>query len=131
MNVDLGTILEEELDILNAAVNLCEPTEVDGQGVLVTCVNGVRTWQVTSKDFGITIRGDKHQFDGNFVIPGRLINGAASFGVRTTSSRAHQHRIRKSEFQSFLAIHRMSRHITFPQCKNSKERIFLCQSLGV
>ena len=80
MNVDLGTILEEELDILNAAVNLCEPTEVDGQGVLVTCVNGVRTWQVTSKDFGITIRGDKHQFDGNFVLPGRLINGAASFG---------------------------------------------------
>lgn len=49
MNVHLGTILEEELDILNAAVNLCEPTEVDGQGVLVTCVNGVRTWRVTSK----------------------------------------------------------------------------------
>ena len=33
MNVHLGTILEEELDLLNAAVNICGPSEVDGEGI--------------------------------------------------------------------------------------------------
>ena len=80
MNADLGTIPEPELDLLNCAVRICEPTEKDGQGVLVTCIDGVRTWQVSEREYSITIRGDQQNFTGTYIVPGRLIKGAASFG---------------------------------------------------
>ena len=80
MNADLGTIPEEELDLLNCAVRICEPTENEGQGVLVTCIDGVRTWQVSEREYSITVRGEKQNFTGTYLIPGRLIKGAASFG---------------------------------------------------
>ncbi len=80
MNADIGTIPESELDLLNCAVRICEPTEKEGQGVLVTCIDGVRTWQVSDREYSITIRGEQQNFIGNYLIPGRLIKGAAYFG---------------------------------------------------
>ena len=80
MNADVGTIPESELDLLNCAVRICEPTDNDGQGVLVTCIDGVRTWQVSDREYSITIRGEQQKFTGTYLIPGRLIKGAASFG---------------------------------------------------
>ena len=47
MNADIGTIPESELDLLNCAVRICEPTEKEGQGVLVSFDH---CWIVNVKD---------------------------------------------------------------------------------
>ncbi len=80
MKIDIGAIPEGELDLLRSAVRLVQPTEDKGLGVLVTCVDGVRTWQLNLDDMWITIQGEQHSFEGTYVIPGRLLIGSASFG---------------------------------------------------
>ncbi len=80
MTIDIGTIPESELDLLVSAVRFVEPSEENGFGLLVTCVDGIRTWQMNMNDMWVTIRGEKHSFEGVFVIPGRLFVGSAAFG---------------------------------------------------
>jgi hypothetical protein len=59
-----------------SAIRMSVLEEDKGRGVLVTCVNGMRTWQMNSDDTWITIPGDHHSFEGSFQIPGRLILSA-------------------------------------------------------
>ena len=80
MTIDIGVIPESELDLLVSAVRFVEPSEENGFGLLVTCVDGIRTWQMNMYDMWVTIRGEKHSFEGSFVIPGRLYVGSAAFG---------------------------------------------------
>jgi len=80
MRVDIGSIPKSELDLILSVVRVVGPEEEHGQGVLVTCNSGTRTWQMAKSDLWITIRGDQHSFDGTYIIPGRIFVGAASFG---------------------------------------------------
>ena len=76
MKVNIGDISESELDIVVSAIRLSVLEEDKGRGVFVTCINGVRTWQMNSEDTWITIPGEHHSFDGSYAIPGRLILSA-------------------------------------------------------
>ena len=76
MKVNLGDISESELDLVVSAIRLSVLEEDKGRGVFVTCINGVRTWQMNSEDTWITIPGEHHSFDGSYAIPGRLILSA-------------------------------------------------------
>ena len=78
MKVNLGDISEAELDLVMSAIRLSVLEEDKGRGVLVTCINGMRTWQMNSEDTWITIPGEHHSFEGSYQIPGRLILSAYS-----------------------------------------------------
>jgi len=57
MKVNIGDIPESELDLVMSAVRMSVLEEDKGRGILVTCINGVRTWQMNSSDTWITIPG--------------------------------------------------------------------------
>ncbi len=78
MKVNIGDIPESELDLVMSAVRMSVLEEDKGRGILVTCINGVRTWQMNSNDTWITIPGENHQFEGSYLIPGRLLISAFS-----------------------------------------------------
>jgi len=78
MKVNIGDIPESELDLVMSAVRMSVLEEDKGRGILVTCINGVRTWQMNSSDTWITIPGENHQFEGSYLIPGRLLISAFS-----------------------------------------------------
>ena len=78
MKANLGDISESELDLVMSAIRMSVLEEDKGRGVLVTCVKGVRTWQMNSDDTWITIPGEHHFFEGSYQIPGRLILSAYS-----------------------------------------------------
>ncbi|MEN9746979.1 MAG: hypothetical protein RL729_1451, partial [Actinomycetota bacterium] len=48
MKVNIGDISEAELDLVMSAIRLSVLEEDKGRGVLVTCINGMRTWQMNS-----------------------------------------------------------------------------------
>jgi len=50
MKVNIGDISESELDLVMSAIRMSVLEEDKGRGVLVTCVNGMRTWQMNSDD---------------------------------------------------------------------------------
>jgi len=72
VKVNIGDISESELDLVMSAIRLSVLEEDKGRGVLVTCINGMRTWQMNSEDTWITIPGEHHSFEGSYQIPGRL-----------------------------------------------------------
>lgn len=78
MKVDIGNISESELDLVMSAIRLSVLEEDKGRGVLVSCINGSRTWQMSSDDTWVTIPGEQHSFEGTFQIPGRLFLSAYS-----------------------------------------------------
>lgn len=65
MKVNIGDISESELDLVMSAIRMSVLEEDKGRGVLVTCVNGMRTWQMNSDDTWITIPGDHHSLKGH------------------------------------------------------------------
>lgn len=73
----LGSIPEDEIDAVLSHIYAFQPTEERGQGVLVTCIDGHRTWQLASDDVCATIRGGRHRFDGSYLLPGRAIAAAS------------------------------------------------------
>lgn len=76
MKVNIGDISESEIDLVMSAIRLSVLEEDKGRGVLVTCIDGMRTWQMNSEDTWITIPGEHHSFQGSYQIPGRLILSA-------------------------------------------------------
>jgi hypothetical protein len=76
MIVELGELGDDELHHLYSAIRIFEPKEEDEQGVLLTCIDGRRVWQLGSDDAIMTIVGDEQEFEGDYHIPGRLISGA-------------------------------------------------------
>ena len=72
----LGTIPEREMAAVLSHLASFNPTEEYGEGVLLTCVDGRRTWQLTSDDVCATIRGGRHSFTGTYVLPGRVVVAA-------------------------------------------------------
>ncbi len=64
MKVNIGDISESELDLVMSAIRMSVLEEDKGRGVLVTCVNGMRTWQMNSDDTWITIQRENHLFEG-------------------------------------------------------------------
>jgi len=73
----LGAIPEDEIDAVLSHIHAFQPTEEHGQGVLVTCIDGHRIWQLANDDVCATIRGGRHKFDGSFLLPGRAIAAAS------------------------------------------------------
>ena len=73
----LGSIHEDEIDSVLSHIHAFQPTEEHGQGVLVSCVDGYRTWQLANDDVCATIRGARHAFDGSYLLPGRAIAAAS------------------------------------------------------
>ena len=78
MTVSLGEIAESELDLVMSAIRMSVLEEDKGRGILVTCIDGFRTWQLSNEDTWVTIRGEKHHFEGTYVLPGRLLINAFS-----------------------------------------------------
>jgi len=76
VKVNIGDISESEIDLVMSAIRLSVLEEDKGRGVLVTCIDGMRTWQMNSEDTWITIPGEHHSFEGSYQIPGRLILSA-------------------------------------------------------
>jgi len=76
VKVNIGDITESEIDLVMSAIRLSVLEEDKGRGVLVTCIDGMRTWQMNSEDTWITIPGEHHSFEGSYQIPGRLILSA-------------------------------------------------------
>ena len=72
----LGAIPESELAAVHSHLSAFNPTEELGEGVLLTCVDGRRTWQLASDDVCATIRGGRHPFTGTYLLPGRVIVAA-------------------------------------------------------
>ncbi|MBU6201979.1 MAG: YbjN domain-containing protein [Acidobacteria bacterium] len=72
----LGTIPESELAAVLSHLSAFNPTEELGEGVLLTCVDGRRTWQLASDDVCATIRGGRHPFTGAYLLPGRVVQAA-------------------------------------------------------
>jgi len=73
----LGAIPEDEIDAVLSHIHAFQPTEEHGQGVLVTCIDGQRTWQLANGDVCATIRGGRHKFEGSYLLPGRAIAAAS------------------------------------------------------
>ena len=72
----LGTIPEGELAAVLSHLHAFHPTEDNGEGVLLACVDGRRTWQLTSDDVCATVRGGRHAFSGTYLLPGRVVQAA-------------------------------------------------------
>ena len=72
----LGTIPESELAAVLSHLHSFHPTEEHGDGVLLACVDGRRTWQLTSDDVCATVRGGRHAFSGTYLLPGRVVQAA-------------------------------------------------------
>lgn len=72
----LGTIPEREMAAVLSHLHAFHPTEEQGEGVLLTCVDGRRTWQLASDDVCATVRGGRHPFTGTYLLPGRVVVAA-------------------------------------------------------
>jgi hypothetical protein len=72
----LGSVPEGELSAVLSHLHSFHPTEEHGEGVLLTCVDGRRTWQLASNDVCATIRGGRHSFAGTYLLPGRVVVAA-------------------------------------------------------
>ena len=76
MMINAGTICEPELEQIRRAVAIFNITEVDGFGVTLASVAGIRSWIVTSPKIEVMVTGSAADFLGTFVIPLRLIKQA-------------------------------------------------------
>ena len=76
MTIDLGTLEHDELHHLYSSVRIFEPREEHERGVLLTCIDGRRVWQMESDDAVMTIFGGPATFEDDYYVPGRLIAGA-------------------------------------------------------
>lgn len=79
MTIDFGTITEGELDAVANAVRVLSVDEDAGRGVVLRCLDGKRTWDVGTDEAWVRVTGDAQDFDGVYVLPTRVITGAAEF----------------------------------------------------